>query len=151
MPSVSIVPFTWHHVAAMDLRKDETVYMQTIDDYIARAKAYQDIGPCYTAIVEREGVAISWGFIPYWTGVWEVWMLTSYLVERYPIALIRGAQRYFDQIESDLQAHRLQITVKSSNRPAVRFAEALKFKREGVLKAYGPDGSDYLMCARTRQ
>jgi hypothetical protein len=150
MLKVDVVPFTWHHVAAMDLRPDELGHFASIKDYIARSKIYTQRGPCFSAIVEGEGVAMCWGFLPYWQGVWEAWALTSYLVERHPIATIRRAQSVFNQIESDLQAHRLQITVKASNQLSLRFAEALKFKREGVLTSYGPDGSDYIMLARTR-
>lgn len=150
MLKVDVVPFTWHHVAAMDLRPDELGHFASIKDYIERCKIYTTRGPCFTAIVEGEGVAMCWGFIPYWQGVWEAWALTSYLVERHPIATIRRAQSVFDQIESDLQAHRLQITVKASNKTSLRFAEALRFKQEGVLNSYGPDGSDYIMLARTR-
>lgn len=150
MLKVDVVPFTWHHVAAMDLRPDELGHLASTKDYIARTKIYTQRGPCFSAIVEGEGVAMCWGFLPYWQGVWEAWALTSYLVERHPIATIRRAQSVFNQIERDLQAHRLQITVKASNQLSLRFAEALKFHREGVLKAYGPDGSDYIMLARTR-
>lgn len=149
MLKVDVVPFTWHHIAAMDLRPDELGTIANVKDYIARAKIYAERGPCFTAIVEGEGVALCFGFIPFWQGVWEAWALTSYLVERHPIATIRRSQAVFHRIESDLQAHRLQITVKASNRLSLRFAQALSFRQEGVLKAYGPDGSDYIMLART--
>lgn len=135
----------------MDLRPDELGDATSLKEYIARAKVYAQRGPCFTAIIEGEGVAMCWGFLPYWSGVFEAWALTSYLVERHRIATIRMAQAAFNQVESDLQAHRLQITVKADNKRAMRFAEALRFRSEGVLKAYGPNGSDYVMMARTTQ
>lgn len=150
MAKVNIVPFTWHHIAAMNIRPDELGDQTSIKDYIERAKIYAQRGPCYTAIFESEGVAMCWGFLPYWKGVYEAWALTSYLVEKHPIATIRTAQSIFNHIESDLQAHRLQITVKANNKRSMRFAEALRFRPEGVLKSYGPNGSDYVMMARTR-
>lgn len=150
MPNVNIVPFTWHHIAAMDLRPDELGDQTSIKDYIERAKVYAVRGPCFTAIMEGEGVLMCYGFLPYWSGVYEAWALTSYLVEKHPVTVIRKAQSLFNQVESDLNAHRLQITVKCDNKRALRFAEALRFRSEGVLKAYGPNGSDYFMMARTQ-
>lgn len=52
-------------------------------------------------------------------------------------------------IEQYLCLHRSQITVKSADVKAVRWARALGFKNEGTLKNYGPDGSDFYMMART--
>lgn len=148
MPAVSFVPFAWYHIKAMDLRADERQHFLDVPDWRERAKAYAKLGPAVTAIVEGEGVACSWGYIPHWRGVFECWLVAGSLVERYPISLIRGAQREINRSAIDLQAHRLQMTVKASAKRALRFAEALRFAPEGVLNSYGPDGSDYVMLAR---
>lgn len=145
---LGIVPFRWYHIETMDLRADERQHLVDIPNYIDRAKAYQAVGPCFSAIAEGEGVVCAWGFVPLWRGVLEVWMLTSTLVDRYPVQVLRGGQRIIQQSAIDLQAHRLQMTVKASNPIAVRYAAALRFAVEGVLNSYGPDGSDYLMMAR---
>ncbi len=76
-------------------------------------------------------------------------MLTSYKVETNPVALTRGAIRYFNTIYSDMQLHRLQIVVDCRNNVAIRWARALKFAEEGTMRGYGPDGTDHIMFART--
>jgi RimJ/RimL family protein N-acetyltransferase len=43
---------------------------------------------------------------------------------------------------------RLQTSVKADSKLALRFAEWLGLKQEGLMKNYGPDGSDYYRYAR---
>ena len=43
---------------------------------------------------------------------------------------------------------RLQTSVKASFTTGVRFASWLGLKNEGLMKNYGPDGSDYLRMAK---
>lgn len=148
MPNVAVVPFKWYHIKAMDLRETERSYFASMDDYIERAKIHTTRGPCYSVVVEGEGIACCWGLIEMWRGVYECWMLTSTIVDRYPINTIRKARACFDLVASEMQAHRLQIVVKASAQQSLRFAAALRFVFEGVLTSYGPDGSDYVMMAR---
>lgn len=149
MPKLNVLPFRWYHLEAMDLRDQEKAYLALFDDYLAIAREQEKRGPCFTVFVEDEGPACSYGFVPLWHGVWECWLITATLVEKYPMTTIRAARRAMLQIESDLQAHRLQMTVNARVPLSLRFAEALNFAPEGVLKSYGPDGSDYIMLART--
>jgi len=44
--------------------------------------------------------------------------------------------------------HRLQITVRTDDNRAIRYAEHLGFKTESVMKKYGPDMVDYLLMTR---
>jgi len=148
-PRVTVVPFKWYHVTAMDLRPQERAYLEQFPDYLERAKVQETRGPCYSAIVPGKGIACSWGFTQMWAGVYEAWMLTSVLVERYPYRVIRSAREEMDKAAIDLKAHRLQMAVNASSTQSLRFAKALQFKTEGVLNSYGPDGSDYVMLART--
>jgi hypothetical protein len=62
--------------------------------------------------------------------------------------MLRGAIRYFDIAMADLKLRRLQITVNVNDGLAIRYANALKFRREGLLIGYGPDGADHEMLAR---
>jgi len=132
----------------MDLREAELEYLSMFDDYFSLAKAQQDKGPCYTAFVEGEGAACSWGYVPLWRGVFECWMITGRLIEKYPTKLIRAARRVINSVEIELQSHRLQMVVNASHAKSLRFAEALSFHQEGVLNSYGPNGADYVMLSR---
>jgi hypothetical protein len=148
MPQVTVIPFRWYHVKQMDLRPQERALLDATPDYLERSKLYEKMGPCFSAVVEGKGIACSWGFIPFWPEVYECWMITSTILDSHPIATIRKAQALVDLTASELKARRLQMTVKAGEALSLRFASALKFEREGVLTAYGPDGSDYIMLAR---
>jgi len=43
---------------------------------------------------------------------------------------------------------RIQASVSASDTKALRFASWLGFEDEGLMKKYGPDGSDYRRVAR---
>lgn len=143
-----IIPFFWGHVTLMDLRPFEQAYFNDLPDYVDRLKEYGTKKHCYTAMHEGKVVAC-WGAYPLWDGVAEAWLLTAYQFETIPITSTRTAIRYFNKIYSDMQLHRLQITVNCKDELAMRWAFALKMKKEGILHNYGPDKSDYAMFART--
>jgi len=75
-------------------------------------------------------------------------MLTSHLVDGYPVSLTRSTTRYFNRIATEMKLKRLQLTVNATNLVAVRWANALGFTREGVLRSYGADGADHIVFAR---
>lgn len=145
--SVVIVPFHWAHVHMMDLRPFEKQYFEWFDDYNEYLKFYATQPYSYSALLNGE-IACCWGINTVFPHVGEGWLLTSYLVERNPISLTRSAARYISQTAIKMKLHRLQFVVDDSNLLAKRWAEALKFEREGLLKQYGPDKSDHIMYAR---
>jgi RimJ/RimL family protein N-acetyltransferase len=48
----------------------------------------------------------------------------------------------------EAQVQRVQASVHAEDGQAVRFARWLGFENEGLMKKYGPDGSDYYRMAR---
>lgn len=144
---VQIVPFHWTHPFAMDMREFERGYFEDIPNYTEWLKIYQKAGHCHTAL-HRGRIACCFGVNVFWPGAAEAWLLTSDLCARYPISLTRGAMRYFNQIAIDLRLHRLQLVVDDRNVLALRWAKALKFEYEGVLRKYGPSGADNVMFSR---
>jgi RimJ/RimL family protein N-acetyltransferase len=46
--------------------------------------------------------------------------------------------------------HRIQLTVRTTDKRAEKWAYAIGFKRDGVLRKYGVDGVDYLMMSRIK-
>ena len=47
-----------------------------------------------------------------------------------------------------LHLHRLQITVRTDDNRAMRYAKAIGFETESVMKKFGPDKVDYLLMTR---
>lgn len=144
---VTIIPFHWTHPMHMDLRPFERDYFQLLPDYTDRLKMFASAPYSYTALYEGE-MACCWGFTELWSGVAEGWLLTTPLVEINPISLTRGAIRVFNHVAIELKLHRLQLVVDERNDLAMHWANALKFKAEGRMMGYGPDGSNHVMFAR---
>ena len=52
-----------------------------------------------------------------------------------------------DRIIKENNLFRLQASVCSNDKKAVRFIKWLKFTEEGIMKKFGPDGVDYIRYA----
>ena len=144
---VKFIPFHWAHPHHMDLRPFEREHFDLVPNYDEQLKWNAMQPHSYTALYEGK-MACCFGFNQLWSGVAEGWLLTTYLVESNPISLTRGAFRVFNHVASELQLHRLQLVVDGRNELAIRWANALRFKEEGCLVGYGPDGSNHYMFAR---
>ena len=57
----------------------------------------------------------------------------------------KGALR---EVMSDTDIRRMQIFVKVDNTRALRFAKALHFEVECILRKFCPEGADYYMMVR---
>lgn len=107
-----------------------------------------ECGPCITALVNNRVVAI-FGVVLIWDGVGEAWSCFSEEARRYPLAMTKGAYAFFDICEILFSLHRIQITVRSTDKRAVSWAKCLGFKSEGLLKEYSVDKTDYYMMRRS--
>jgi hypothetical protein len=67
------------------------------------------------------------GLVFLWKGVGEAWSLFTEESRRYPIAMTKGAIAFFDICQILFNLHRIQITVKSNDKRAVRWAKTLRF------------------------
>lgn len=130
-----------------DLRSFDAQFMELVPGYSDSLKAASATGIACTAML-RGKIACCFGVNKLWPGVGEGWMLTTDHVATAPVSLTRGAYRYFNLIATDMVLRRLQLTVNVENDLAVRWADALQFTPEGLLKNYGPDGANYRMYAR---
>jgi len=65
-----------------------------------------------------------------------------------PLLVARYSKRGLDAIIRDNKIRRVQASVSVVDDVAVRFAEWMGFDEEGVMRAYGLDGSDYYRYAR---
>ena len=146
-PGVTFVKFHWAHPLNVKLRTFSQAYFNQIPDFVDALKMYSQEKHSWTALYKGR-MACFFGIYPLWSGVAEAWMLTTPVVEGHAVKMLRGAIRYFDIAMADLKLRRLQITVNGNDGLAIRYANALKFRREGLLIGYGPDGADHEMLAR---
>ena len=90
----------------------------------------------------------SGGIVPLWTGVAEGWVISSKRIFKTRIKASRLIKKRTDLLCAANKIWRLQTAVKSNFKTGLRFAEFLGFKNEGLMKAYGPDKTDYYRMAR---
>lgn len=129
-----------------------------LDYYGSKSMSYQDRkqhinfqsrnGPTVTVFHNRTAIAIFGTFI-IWDGVGEAWAVFTEECRRYPIAMTKGANAYFDIITILYGLHRLQITVKKKDERAVRWARRLGYIEEGLMIEYSSDKEDTYMMRRS--
>ena len=90
----------------------------------------------------------SGGIIPTWLGSAQGWVISSKRIFRNKIKASRLIKERTDLLCANNKIWRLQTAVKADFKIGMRFAEFLGFKNEGLMKAYGPDKTDYYRMAR---
>lgn len=110
----------------------------------------QEKGILMHTIVESStgGVIGVIGFNKIWDGVVRAWAVFGVDVQRYPIAFHKLILRLIEHYTFILKIWRIEITVLCSFNQGIKWAESLGFIREGCMKKFGPDGSDFYLYAR---
>jgi hypothetical protein len=140
------LPFSTDHLDYLD-DIDEYISSMGFDEFKAQIASQATRGPVITAFLYGKPVAV-FGCGMLWNGVAEAWSLLSEQSKRYPIAMIRSANAFLDICWITFNLHRLQISVKTSDAVAIRFAKALKFQEEGIMKKYSPNQQDFTLFGR---
>ncbi|MEA2035994.1 MAG: GNAT family protein [Nanoarchaeota archaeon] len=143
--TLNIEKLTREHLKAVDIfDKDKHI----IDLYsYASDEVLGTMGVAYI----RGGKVIGCGGVaPLWEGVGQSWMVCGKDYMKYWVSVGR---LMIDTIESAFTVfnlRRIQGTTEVDNEVSIRFHEWAGYKKEGILKAYGSDGSDHIMFARLR-
>jgi len=99
----------------------------------------------WTGIVNGHIIAAA-GFIPMWDGVAECWFIGSDRIQ----TRIKSVLKTTKQIINEVSYKRLHSNVRADWMKAIRFAEVLGFEKEGLMKKFGPEGSDYLVMGKVK-
>jgi len=151
MPKVKGVTyrkFTYADTINFQGLDDDNGFQTSKHDRKRRLVHQSECGPCITACINNRPVAI-FGLVLLWDGVGEAWSTFSSEARRYPIAMTKGANAFFDICEILFSLHRIQITVRSTDKRAVSWAKCLGFKSEGLMTEYSVDKTDYYMMRRS--
>tara|TARA_S200002703_G_C3593936_1_gene182436 strand:+ start:8 stop:463 length:456 start_codon:yes stop_codon:yes gene_type:complete len=88
------------------------------------------------------------GIIPLWNGVCEGWIIGGKRIFQAKIKAARLIKKRTDLLCLNNNVSRLQTAVKAGFKEGYRFAKFLGLQDEGLMKKYGPDGSDYYRMAK---
>jgi hypothetical protein len=74
--------------------------------------------------------------------------MATHEVWNYKLAMARHFKKKTDVLIETNNIKRLQTSVKADFWHGQKFAKWMGFETEGLMKNYGPDGSDYIRYAR---
>ena len=106
-----------------------------------------DKGNAYTLFVKDKPI-VAGGIFILWQGVAEGWVLANQNIYDVKFLAAKEIKIRTDLLCKKNKIKRLQTSVKAEFTTGVRFANWLGLKTEGLMKKYGPDGSDYLRMAK---
>ncbi len=106
-------------------------------------------GQSFTGIINGYVVACG-GISPLWPGVGEGWVLASHKIHENKFSVVRAVYDILGDLMDDHDYWRIQGSTLADWTQGIRFARLLGFENEGLMKAYGPDGSDYIRHARVK-
>ena len=143
--TLQAVAYDPSHVGQMTLKSNftgEQEWVEAIDSFVAN--------PCAITktIVAPSGPIAVVGLIKRHSRMAEVWSLTSTAVYQYPFGFHRIVKKLLADYAKTLGLKRLYMTVREDFEEAQKWACALGFQPEGLLRAFGPDESNYYLFAR---
>jgi hypothetical protein len=147
-PAFTFVPFHEAHLVSLSVQNKYSQTLSKILPINEMIAVQAKFGDAFTAILHGKPVAC-FGSVRIWDGVEEMWLLMEERGREYRKTLTRAAINYRDFRVIAGNLHRIQITVRCEDMRAVRWGIAIGFTIDGMMKAYGPDGSDYYLMSRT--
>jgi hypothetical protein len=145
--SLKIAPFEAWHLERLEARRFEAQELACLGDVKRRAVFYQQAGPAWTGLYDGEIMACC-GVIILWAGVAEAWLVTTNLCEQHRLSFHRAIKQNLARLIADMGLQRLQAAVHAEHVVSQKWVERLGFSHEGLMAAYGPDGSDYVRYAK---
>ena len=145
---IRVLPYKPWHYFAIDRRKyDLEAYEATADPEKA-SKVFCN-GPAYTVFINEE-ILLCMGIMKLWRGVGELWLITSPLVDKYPILTVKICKQYLRDTIRNIGFVRVQAIVRTDYDTGQRWAEMFGFKCEGEMKKYH-GGMDFYRYALVRE
>ncbi len=150
---IYLAPFEIEHFDDIvpRLRENDAVCVQAFDpvQYREWLETFVEDAPI-ASYLSKEGVAAIGGAVRMWDGVAQWWMLTSSLIEKYPLSFHRSCKEGLEFLLDAFEIHRLEASVAQHHSVAQKWAESHGFVNEGLMLGYGPDKSNHYRYARVK-
>jgi RimJ/RimL family protein N-acetyltransferase len=141
------LPFVPEHFDHLDFDHKEISVLSNVYDIKSMVAQQARMGSAFTVFRYNRPIAIL-GIINIWPGVGEMWSIFDNEARQIPATALKTGRSFGDIAIRYLELHRLQITVRTDDNRAFRYAKAIGFETESVMRKYGPDQVDYLLMAR---
>ena len=104
-------------------------------------------GLAYTLLDDNVPIC-SGGIIPTWLGNAQGWVISSKRIFDFKVQAARLIRNRLNLLCANNKVWRLQTSVKANYKRGIKFAEFLGLEKEGLMRAYGPDKTDYYRMAK---
>ena len=143
---IRFVPYEAAHLAQVELQPAQARWRDQLfkEDY---AKAMAVPGMAWTGL-DGDRVVGCAGFYPQWEGRVIAWAVFGAVPRDAWMSIVRKVRKELRDCLADHGRHRVEATVPYNFGNGCRFAHALGFKVEALMKHYGPDGSDHFLYAQ---
>ena len=139
-----IIDFQPDHIDQISYRSADAVFVQeNKGELVGRLPK----GMSFTGTYDDQVFAM-FGLVPYWKGCYECWLIPASNLDTHMMKMHRTAIRFFEYTAKVLRAKRYQCYVFSENVRAIRWIEMMVFKKEGLMKNFGPNQEDHFLYAR---
>lgn len=143
MSRASVVPFRPAHADLMEIREFEReILAQRAETLVAIAEQ----GYCGTMMYDGRALGII-GAVKMWKGVFEIFIIPTVYVEKYPLAFVRTVKGLLDSFQESHDVVRFQ-TESLADELHDRWMKYIGFKCEGTLEKFSSTGLDCRMWAR---
>lgn len=146
MTELKIIPFKAAHFMNISLGPEATRAREGQQVGIW-AKAHEIGAVAYTLVADGNIIGCA-GIHTLWPGTGEGWAVVSPLAKNYIRAAIMARKGLIEAFKEH-GYNRIHAAIDPEWDTAVQFAEWLGFKSEGLMKKYGPNGRDKVLCAYT--
>lgn len=151
---IQVTPFRAADALGMHLSDQTTKALRGVD-VRESFTLYEAKGPGWTMRVDGEIIGCAGLMFPWASGRLAIaWLLPSPHLSRYPLTVIKTLLVKLRDLMDEYQPRRVEFFVDATFRTGQRFAEFLDFRREGcctppceecgLMRAYGPNGEDYI-------
>ena len=145
---IRFVPYSPEDLARVDRQPAQARWRDKLLTH-EYARSVDVPGMAWTALDEGGRVLGCAGMAPQWEGRVIAWALFGQSIPK--AAWPKIAKKIRNEFHSKLSghgSHRVEITVPKDFGPGCRFAFLLGFEVEGLMKHYGPDGSDHYLFSQ---
>ena len=104
-------------------------------------------GDAWTARVDDKIAAVG-GLLRLWPGVRSAWLCVTPLGRAHPVFVIRTLARCLVAQIQAAELRRVQADICDHDTAGLALVTRLGFEEEGIMRKYGPNGEDYIRCAR---
>ena len=104
-------------------------------------------GLSFTLLADNN-IVLCGGITPLWDGVAEGWVIASKRIYDHKIKSVSAIKKRLDLLCINNKIWRVQTSVKEDFKVGVRFAEWLGLEKEGLMRMYGPDKTNYIRMAK---